>query len=338
MSGTSVSQDAATGFPGDGRFTVLSIDGGGVRGIFAAAVLTSLERDTGARIIDHFDLIVGTSTGGIIALGLGAGMSPEEILGLYLNQRNTIFPAWRRTTLARPLSLVRAKYRPDSLRRVVEGAFGAKLLCDSVVPLVVPSYNIGENSVYLFKTPHHERLRRDWRVPMWQVAMATTAAPTFFPAYCLPGEHVRLVDGGIWANSPSMVGIVEAVSMFGRSLEQIRLLSLGTTAATAVRRRALDRGGLIQWVRSPNVAQVLMAGQGQGVFTASQHLLGRGHAFRLNPPAPESLAKLDAADHRDLIAAAAHHSRDFCPTFAAEFASHLRGPYTPLHTSKGESL
>ena len=234
----------------------------------------------------------------------------------------------------RPLSLVRAKYNPDGLRTVVREIFGDKLLCDSIVPLVVPSYNIGENAVYLFKTPHHERLRRDWSVPMWQVAMATTAAPTFFPAYSLPGDHVRLVDGGVWANSPSMVGIVEAVSMFGQPVERIRLLSLGTTVAAAYRPRKLDRGGLIQWVRSPHVAQVLMAGQSLGAFTASAHLLGRGHAFRLNPPAPETLVKLDVADSRDLIAAAAHHSRDFCPTYATEFASHRRGPYTPLRTRK----
>jgi patatin-like phospholipase/acyl hydrolase len=318
----------------DGRFAVLSIDGGGVRGIFVAAVLASLERDTGTRIADHFDLVVGTSTGGIIALGLGAGMSPEEILALYIDNADSIFPARRRSVLAKPLSLVRAKYKADGLRRVVQRVFGDTLLCESTVPLVIPSYNIGENTVYLFKTPHHERLRRDWCVPMWQVAMATTAAPTFFPAYSLPGDHVRLVDGGVWANSPSMVGIVEAVSMFAQSLDQIRLLSLGTTVAAAYRPRKLDRGGLIQWIRSPNVAQVLLAGQSQGAFAASEHLLGRGRAFRLNPPAPESLARLDAADARDLLAAAAHHSRDFCPTFAAEFASHQRKPYTPLRTRK----
>jgi patatin-like phospholipase/acyl hydrolase len=322
------------GLQGDGRFSVLSIDGGGVRGIFVAAVLASLERDIGTKIIDHFDLIVGVSTGGMIALGLGAGMSPEEILRLYVRNMNSIFPAWRRTGLARPLSLVRAKYKPDGLRQVVRSAFGDKLLCESAVPLVIPSYNIGENTVYLFKTPHHERLRRDWRVPMWQVAMATSAAPTYFPAYSLPDEHVRLVDGGVWANNPSMVGVVEAVSMFGQPLEQIRVLSLGTTVATAHRPRKLDRGGLIQWVRSPNVAQVLMAGQSLGAFTQTEHLLGRDNAYRLNPPAPESLAKLDTADSRDLLATAAHHSRDFSPTFAEEFASHQRRQYTPMRTRK----
>src|SRR5689334_34925 len=115
------------------RFAVLSIDGGGVRGIFAAAVLASLERDTGTRVADHFDLVVGTSTGGIIALGLGVGMSPEEILALYLDNADSIFPARRRGILARPLSLVRAKYRADGLSRVVRQVFGDTLLCESAV-------------------------------------------------------------------------------------------------------------------------------------------------------------------------------------------------------------
>src|SRR5260370_17960529 len=111
-----------------------------------------------------------------------------------------------------------------------------------------------------------------------------------------------------------MVGVVEAVSMFGQPLERIRLLSLGTTVATAHRPRKLDRGGLIQWVRSPNVAQVLMAGQSLGAFTQTEHLLGRGNAYRLNPPPPQSLAKLDTADSRHLLAHAPHPTRDFTPT------------------------
>ncbi len=315
---------------GDEPFSILSIDGGGVRGIFVAAVLDRLERDVGARIADHFDLVVGTSTGGIIALGLGAGLSPGEILEFYVQHMATIFPARRRHPLVLPLALLRSKYRPDGLQDVLQDVFGDGLLGDSQMPLVIPSYNVGANSVYLFKTPHHDRLRRDWRVPMWQVAMATTAAPVFFPAYSLPGEHVRLVDGGVWANNPAMVGVVEAVSMFGRPLKQIRVLSVGTTVSTPYRSRGLDRGGLIQWLRTPNVAEVVLAGQSEGAYTQARHLLGPHRVYRLDPPTPESLARLDVTDTQDLLALASHHSRDFSPIFAAEFVPHHRGPYTPL--------
>ena len=260
-------------------------------------------------------------------------MSPEEILAHYIDNVTSIFPVWRRSILMRPLSLVRAKYKPDGLRAVVREIFEDKLLCDSIVPLVIPSYNLGENAVYLFKTPHHERLRRDWSVPMWQVAMATTAAPTFFPAYSLPGDHVRLVDGGVWANNPAMVGVTEAVSMFGQPVERIRLLSLGTTIEPPTGPAAGQR-------RAPPVDAVPARRAGAhgrpepGRVRPSEHLLGRGRAFRLNPPAPEALVKLDVADSRDLLAAAAHHSRDFCPRYATDFASHRRGPYKPLRTRK----
>ena len=317
-----------------GPFTVLSIDGGGVQGIFAAAMLAHLEADHGIRIAERFDLIVGTSTGGIIGLCLGADMSPQEIVELYVREKDTIFPGSRRRALRRPVALFRSKYRPNGLEIALRSVLGDKLLCDSVVPLVVISYDIGQRVPHLFKTPHHHRLVRDWRVPMWQVAMATTAAPTFFPAYELPNEYVRLVDGGVWANNPSMVGVAEAVSLFGQSLDNIRLLSLGATSSTTLRERQLDHGGLIQWVRSPSVVNVLMSGQSAGAFNQVLHLIGPDNAWRLDPPAPSKLAKLDDADARDLISAAAHHSRHFASAFAAQFADHQRHPYTPLQPRK----
>jgi hypothetical protein len=196
---------------------------------------------------------------------------------------------------------------------------------------VIPSYNLGENDVYLFKTPHHDRLRRDHKVPMWQVAMATTAAPTFFPAFRLPGDHVRLVDGGVWANNPAMVGVTEAVSMFGCSLENIRLLSVGTTMNMRTRRTQLDNAGLLRWISSPTVVDVLLSGQSAGAFAQVQHLIGPDNARRLNPPAPDELSALDTCHAHDLIAKAAHHSRIFSPEFTRVFGSHVPDPYVPLH-------
>lgn len=215
--------------------------------------------------------------------------------------------------------------------------FGDQLLGESRVPLVIPSFDLGENTVHLFKTPHHERLKRDWRVPLWQVAMATSAAPTYFPAFCLPGDGVRLVDGGVWCNNPVMVGVAEAVSMFAQPLDTIRVLSIGTTSDTRTRRRGLDHGGLLQWFRSPKVTDVLLRGQSIGAFTQVLHLLGPDRAYRLDPPAPGGLARLDQADARDLKAKAAHHSRVFCPTFEAMFADHTPFPYRPLHGPNAES-
>jgi len=331
MSGTKrINDDGDT----DSVFTILALDGGGIRGLFAAAVLARLEVDHGVRVVDHFDLIVGTSTGAIIALGLGAGMTPAEIVELYLARKDEIFPPARRRIWRKPAALVRAKYRPDGLAAAVGDAFGDMRLCESTVPLVISSFDLGQRAVHLFKTPHHERLVRDWRVRMSDVAMAATAAPTYFPAYELPDDHARLVDGGVWANNPSTVGVTEAVSLMGQRLGDIRLLNVGTTSSTQVRSRRLDKGGLWHWVRSPNVVDVLLAGQAIGAFNTAQHLIGPDNAWRLDPPAPPELVQLDRADARDLIGAAAHHSRKFGPTFTEHFASHARHLYRPLHTRK----
>jgi uncharacterized protein len=311
------------------RFQVLSLDGGGIRGIFSAALLSGLEKDLGQPVLDHFDLVVGTSTGGVIAAALGAGMSPTDVVDLYVSEMSTIFPGPRRLRSFR--QLFRPKYRADGLEGVLRKTFGGKTLGESRVPLVIPSFDLGENRVYLFKTPHHERLKRDWRLPLWQVAVATSAVPTFFPAFSLPEDHVRLVDGGVWANNPAMVGVVEAVSMFGQPLETIRVLSLGTTADPRTRKRNLDNGGLLQWARSPNVANVLLTGQSVGAFTQVQHLIGSDNAHRLDPHAPTGLTGVDAADPRDLKAKAAYYSRSFCPTFKSSFADHIAAPYRPWY-------
>jgi uncharacterized protein len=317
-----------------GRFQVLAIDGGGVRGIFAAALLAGLEADLGCSVHDVFDLTVGTSTGGIIALGLGAGLSPREILDFYLAEKSHIFADPLRFRALRHLLV--AKYSPAPLEKALRDTFGETLLGQSRAPLVIPAYDLGENAVHLFKTPHHPRLRRDHKIPMWAVAMATAAAPTYYPTFRLPGEEARLIDGGVWANNPAMVGVTEAVSMFGRGLNELRVLSLGTTASVRARQSRLDNAGVLRWARGPNVVEVLLRGQSAGAFAQVQHLIGAEHAHRLDPIAPEQAA-LDRCDARELIGKASHYSRLFSPTFDAVFAGHVPAPYAPLHSAHAKA-
>ncbi len=131
-------------------------------------------------VADHFDLIAGTSTGGIIALALGLGMRPKDVVHFYVEQGPSIFQ--RRRCFARLCSLRSRKYAQEPLKSALHKCTGEKLLGDSKKRLVIPSYNLDKDEVYLFKTPHHERLTRDWRVPMWKVGLATSAAPTYSPA------------------------------------------------------------------------------------------------------------------------------------------------------------
>jgi len=220
------------------RFQILSLDGGGIKGIFSAAVLAAIEEDLNTSVADHFDLIAGTSTGGIIALGLGLGLSARELVDFYLDEGPKIFRNW--LGLGRLRRWTRSKFRSGALEAALRKRFKEKLLGDSSRRLVIPAYNLGENDVYIFRTAHHSRLARDYKVPAWQVAMATSAAPTYFP--CVRSvDSLRLVDGGVWANNPTLVAVIEAHATLGVPLEHIRVFSLGTSDELARRRRSSRR-------------------------------------------------------------------------------------------------
>jgi patatin-like phospholipase/acyl hydrolase len=308
------------------RFQILSLDGGGIKGLFSAAVLANVEEDLGIRVADHFDLIAGTSTGGIIALGLGLGIRPREIVHFYVEEGPTIFRQVRWWTSL--CALWRRKYPQEPLKAALQKYFGDKRLADSAKRLVIPSYSLDKDEVYIFKTPHHERLARDWKEPMWKVALANSAAPTFFPS-CRDVDHIRLIDGGIWANNPTVVGIVEAYSMLDLPLQAISTLSLGTTNAVTNKPASLVNGGLLQWKRA--AIDAALRGQSHGVQGQAKHLLTEDRAIRLDPPVPDGLFALDKLSEKRLLAEAAHASRNFSPLFKTEFVPHVAERFTPLH-------
>jgi patatin-like phospholipase/acyl hydrolase len=320
--------DPSASTPGTGEiapprepFQILSLDGGGIKGLFAASVLAALETDLKTNIVDHFDLAVGTSTGGIVALALGAGLRPTEIVDLYTRMGASVFAG---SHVRGPRRLVRSKFEPGPLRTALQTALGDRQLWQSVVPLVIPAYDLTSDRIHLFKTPHHERLRRDWPLRMTDVAMATSAAPTYLPAYELDG--IRFVDGGVWANNPVMVGIAEAVSMFGRSLEDIRVFSLSTTSDLRDRHPSLDRGGIVQW--AGNAVDVVLSGQSMGANTAALHLLG-DRLMRVDEPVPAGVLRIDRIDRKQLIGRARTVSRMCCPEFATNFVAHRAARFEP---------
>lgn len=222
---------------------ILSLDGGGIKGVFAAAFLETLENATGKRIVDYFDLIAGTSTGGIIAIGLGLGMSAKEIMQFYINDGPRIFdqqnPFDQKSLLSKVINyfnyfcknskqLVSPKYDPTQLRLALEYAFQAKQLGDSKVRLIIPAYHIDKESIYIFKTKHHPRLQIDWKESAVNVALATAAAPAYFQAHKMP-SGAPLIDGGIWANNPAGLAAVEARSILGWQDDDLYIVRLGCT-------------------------------------------------------------------------------------------------------------
>ncbi|WP_405141980.1 CBASS cGAMP-activated phospholipase [Sphaerisporangium sp. NBC_01403] len=310
------------------RFQILALDGGGFRGMFSAAVLARLEEDLNVRITDHFDLIAGTSTGGIIALGLGLGLSPREILTFYTDHGPRIFRDRSRMRGVR--HLFRAKYGSGPLRAALTEVFGDRTFGESTKRLVITSYNVAADDVYLFRTPHLPTLKRDWRESAVNIALATSAAPTYLPGMRLDGA--RLVDGGVWANNPAMVALTETVGPLGIPLDAIRVFSLGTTIDVRHRHRRLDRGGLLPW--AGDAVEVLMRAQSESAAKQVRHFVGKTNVLRLNPTVPTGAVALDKVNIETLYGLAGHVSRDASPSFDRTFGDHVAHPYVPCYPAR----
>ncbi|PEQ31354.1 hypothetical protein CN423_30940 [Bacillus cereus] len=251
----------------ENEFKILAIDGGGMKGVFPAKYLSDIEEQVGKPIHQYFDLIAGTSTGGIIALGLANDISAKDILELYLKRGKDIFGN-RRTIL--PFSKD-SHYGNDGLIQVLQETFGDKLLKEVNTMVCIPSIEHQKASPKVYKTPHHPHFIKDGNIEIWKIALATSAAPTYLPAAVIDDNECK-IDGGLWANNPVLVAIAEAVKL-GYSLEQIKVLSIGTgTSLYEVDNKKAIRGGFLSW--RTNLVDFTMQAQSKGAFYTACYLIG----------------------------------------------------------------
>lgn len=228
-------------------FKILSIDGGGIRGVFPAMILANLEAELKAKgvekwqVYQNFELICGTSTGGIMAIALALGIPAKEIYELYLDNAKVIFgnkkgflkrfkySAHKRDELER---LIKEKYQ-----KYHDGEDGKDpRLKHCKTHVAIPIYDLMEGRPSVLKSKYHEAFVRDYHIPAYQAALATSAAPTYFDPYSstyidlngLEKPFQNKIDGGVFANNPTLNGIVEAQKAFNLELEDISVLSIGT--------------------------------------------------------------------------------------------------------------
>lgn len=273
-------------------FRVLSLDGGGVRGLFTAVLLQGLtvefakqqglddtrEYDLGYQ----FDLIVGTSTGAILAVALAAGVQLSKVIALYTEHAKSIFksPVPGNSTGALLVwmsrHLARAANRPEPLEQALFAAFGdetlGQLYARRGIGLCVPAVDAETLKSWGFKTPHVSRLQRDVHYRLVDVCMASAAAPLVFPVKeiqrpegtgSLAAPRVNwFVDGGLWANNPSVVALTEALTT-AKPNQRIQVVSASTCPpfkGTTVTRGTANRG-LLAWRAGIKVVETALDAQ-----------------------------------------------------------------------------
>ena len=269
---------------------ILSIDGGGIRGIIPGVVLLTLEEklqamsgNSAMRLADVFDMIAGTSTGGILASlylcpDKASGrpkFSAQEAVDLYFEHGHAIFEASSVKRLQSQDGLSDEKYPAQALENTLKEYFGDLTLGDMLKPCMITAYDIERRQAHFFNSEDVASNGIGWNFYLRDVARATSAAPTYFePAQIASLDEgiYSLVDGGMFANNPTMCACIEALtSKAGLTVKDLQVLSIGTgdTDQAYDYKKAKD-WGKVGWVVP--VLDIMMSGVAETVDFQLQQL------------------------------------------------------------------
>ena len=323
-------------WPEDREFSILAIDGGGIRGIYPATFLAGLEKRYlgGESVARYFDLIAGTSTGGILAVGLGAGIAAAELRDLYVERGCEIFPPIKAKGFEKTIRWLRGVYQVfrfnydrKALMRILRETFGDRKFGEAETRLCIPSFEGRHGEVYIFKTPHHPDFRMDAHEDMTKVAAATAAAPTFFQP--LQDGGYTFVDGGVWANNPIMIALVDVLTCFNVRPGRVRILSLGCGEDPyIVNKPKMVSGGIWAW---RDVIYAAMRLQSQNALGQAGLLIGADKIVRIDAPVRKRKIQMDDWKRavNELPGAAEAALDEMGPAVASAFLSEPAAPYIP---------
>jgi predicted acylesterase/phospholipase RssA len=298
---------------------ILSIDGGGIRGLIPAVVCQYIEEQARQPIYELFDLIAGTSTGGIIAMGLvlpPRARPASDLVALYQNDGPTIFSAprgiWQQYFRG-------PKFTNVKLEAIMRESFGNALIGDALKEVLVTSYDITYRQLFnvsrrmVREEPNAKAHMDDFL--MWKIAMGTSAAPTYFSPWSF-GDRF-LIDGGVVANNPACLAMAEAHLLWPD--EEIILVSLGTgTLTTSIEQRKAANWGLIGWARP--AIDCMFDGTAKATETfLNQTMVRHDRYWRFQCGLAEQTEAMDGVDIRainGLIILAQNMIRDNSPRFS----------------------
>lgn len=290
-------------------YRILSLDGGGIRGLMTAVWLKQLEQKLGGPLTEHFDLVAGTSTGALLACAVSSGMSADRILQVYVERGREVFPSraaqlWSRATRLFSDGVSAPKYDGVGLRQELVGVFGnATFGTLRIDPTLITSYDTQRRESIVFKTLHerHRSLR------IVDICMASAAAPAYFPAHVveIEGRTSPLIDGGVVANNPTACAIAEAAAVHKDdekfSLKKLIVASFGTGEATRpITAAEAKEWGAVEWALP--IVDVLFDGSADSVDYIARHILSDGNYFRFQTRLEDAYDDMDNADRTNLAA------------------------------------
>lgn len=288
----------------DSSFQILSLSGGGYRGLFTARILANLEERIGAPIATRFDLIAGTSIGGILALALALEVPAQRMVGLFEERGDEIFK--KRWSF---LGYRRSPYTQAFLAKLLESdnLFGQRTVGACKHRVIVPAINHTTGRPVLFKTPHHPSLSADYKHRLVDVALATSAAPGFFPRHFF--NNCQYVDGGLFANAPGLLAVHEAEHFLGQQRSSLHVMAIGTMSAKfTVDPHRNREGGALDWGgwKPANMPKRLFGVSISAQETLVHHLLGHaitpGQYHHLDEDLTDERARAVALDKTDRAA------------------------------------
>jgi uncharacterized protein len=276
--------------PQRSEFRILALSGGGYLGLYSAALLAALEEQAGEPIGRRFDLVAGTSVGGITAAAVAFELPLSQLVAFFRDHGSEVFsPRARPTgTVGRLLDLSRSvlgpKYGNDALRALLDERLGAATFDDALHPLLLPAVNVTRSLTKVFKTPHAKASRGDERVRVADAVLAACAAPAYFPS--VPIGDALYADGGLFAVAPDQVALHEAEHFMGIDVARVRMLSLGTATVGYRPAEGVDAdAGAVGWLSDGRLILTLIAVQQQHVMAMMEDRLGARY-LRLDAPWP----------------------------------------------------
>ena len=268
-------------------FQALALTGGGYRGLFTAQALAVIENHTGVRVGSHFDLTCGTSIGGIVALAVAFEVPMEKVVEVFLKYGDQIFPLHSKPEgkCAIGWDLYKysnkARYSTEPLREAILELIPLNTtLSEAIHPVAIPAVNVTQGQPQVFKTKHRHEWYRDGKLKVVDIALATSAAPTFFELAEIQGSFYA--DGGLFANAPDQIALHEAEYYFNVPKEAVRLLSIGTTTKSYSLSYSSGRNfGIADWMQDQRLFSVMISAQQQLVDQIVKHRLSNNY-FRID--------------------------------------------------------